>query len=157
MRNRNAPFTLIPGNEGLLAGEHNFTERAAIQMFKRLFKLVKTVAMLNHRLQPRDVNSADKIFQRPAVPHANPLNDGGFQQQFASREGNLRPGEHANDGDTSVNGNGAQGMLQVLSTDGFDNMVDTAMPWLAPSVLASASFSSLPEVTNTSAPCAFAI
>ncbi len=76
MRNRNAPFTLIPGNEGLLAGENYFTERAAIEVFKRLFKLVKTVAMLYHRLQPRDVNCADKIFQRPAVPHANPLNDG---------------------------------------------------------------------------------
>jgi hypothetical protein len=28
--------------------------------------------MLNHRFQPGDIHGADEIFQRPAVPHANP-------------------------------------------------------------------------------------
>jgi hypothetical protein len=112
---------------GLLAGENDFAKRTAIEVFKRLFKLVKAVAMLNHRFQPGDVNGADKIFQRPAVPDANPLNDGGFQQQFASRERDFTPGQHANDRDTPMNGNGAQGMLQVLPANGFNNMVDAAI------------------------------
>lgn len=41
-------------------------------MLKCLFKLVKTVAMLNHGFQPGDIHGADEILQRPAVPHADP-------------------------------------------------------------------------------------
>lgn len=127
MRNRSAPFTRIPGNNALLAGQDNFAKRTAIQVFKRLFEFIKAVAMLDHRFQSRHIHSADEIFQRPAVPDANPLNDRRFQQQFASGQRNLTSGQHANNRNTPVNGNGAQGMLQVLSPHGFDNMVDAAI------------------------------
>ena len=78
MRNRSAPFTRIPGNNALLAGQDNFAKRTAIQVFKRLFEFIKAVAMLDHRFQSRHIHSADEIFQRPAVPDANPLNHRGF-------------------------------------------------------------------------------
>ena len=58
----------------------------AIEMVERLFKFIKAVAVLNDRLQARDINSPDKILQRPAMSHANPLNDRRFQQQLASRQ-----------------------------------------------------------------------
>lgn len=66
------PLLRIPGNDDLLAGENDFTERAAIEMVERLFKFIKAVAVLNDRLQARDINSPDKILQRPAMSHANP-------------------------------------------------------------------------------------
>ncbi len=46
---RSPLFRLIPGNDNLLAGEDYFAKRTAIEVFKCLFKLIKTVAMLNYR------------------------------------------------------------------------------------------------------------
>lgn len=46
---RSPLFSLIPENDNSLSGEDYFAKRTAIEVLKRLFKLVKTVAMLNHR------------------------------------------------------------------------------------------------------------
>lgn len=66
------PFFRNPGNVGSLAGEDDFTKRAAIEVFQRLLQLVKTVALLNDRFQPCHFHGADKLFQRTAMPDTNP-------------------------------------------------------------------------------------
>ena len=52
---------------------------------------------------------------------------GSFRQQFASGERNLTSGQHAMTEIRSVNGNGAQGMLQSSPPSGFNDMVDAAI------------------------------
>lgn len=96
-------------------------------MFKRLFKLVKAVALLDNRFQPGHLNGANEIFQRAAVPNPNPLNNRRFQQQLAGWQRDFTAAQNANHRYATMNGNGSQGMPQVLPADGFDNMVDTAI------------------------------